>query len=652
MSEIDGIRVVTVGCGHGSLGLIYDQVDKVAVEQGWDTVDCVIIGGDFQALRNANDAACISVPAKWKKMGDFKDYYEGQRVAPYLTIFCGGNHEASNFLFELYYGGWVATNIYYLGAANVIRLGDLRISGMSGIWKGYDYRKPHFERLPYNHDDLHSIYHLRELDVRKLLQIRTQIDVGLSHDWPRGIEYSGNFNQLFARKRGFREDSEHGRLGNVAAREVLDRLRPPYWFSAHLHVKFAAAMAHDGVSLRKVDGLNQQIPTWSVEIDPESIPSGSGLSLDPSRSPPPEFTTNEIRFAEGAQEDRTSAWQYFASGAAHQTEQKHFKAENKAFVEMLHNMKDPPTTNAPETSPTGGDVLTATNNDEINLDSDSDSDKGSPSNTTTPVKPPKAAKTEAMVLDGANDIKTPEKPLIEEALPDSLRTKLPASFARGPTSIRTSSTPSNNRRKKIIPEAITNKLTKFLALDKPCNRDDYVQPMMIKPLSSQGDATIKGPLRLSYDKEWLAITRVFASDLVLGDPAAEVPPDLGEASYLARILEEEAWVEENIVQRGLMEIPHNFQCSAPKFDPNVDPASSDQPKEYSNIQTSEFCELLQIENKFDIPDSERLARMTAGPRHDGPGFSSRGGRGGAGRGSGRGGRGGRSGRGGRGGRRY
>ena len=135
----------------------------------------------------------MSVPQHYKEIGDFHEYYSGKRTAPYLTIFVGGNHEASNHLFELYYGGWVAPNIYYLGAANVLRYGPLRIAGMSGIWKGYDYRKPHFERLPYNDDDIRSIFHVRELDVRKLLQIRTQVDLGLSHDWPKQVEYSGDY---------------------------------------------------------------------------------------------------------------------------------------------------------------------------------------------------------------------------------------------------------------------------------------------------------------------------------------------------------------------------------------------------------------------------------------------------------------------------
>lgn len=45
-------------------------------------------------------------------------YYSGEKKAPVLTIFIGGNHEASNHLQELPYGGWVAPNIYFLGRAS------------------------------------------------------------------------------------------------------------------------------------------------------------------------------------------------------------------------------------------------------------------------------------------------------------------------------------------------------------------------------------------------------------------------------------------------------------------------------------------------------------------------------------------------------
>lgn len=56
-----------------------------------------------------------------------------------LTVFIGGNHEASNYLWELYHGGWVAPNIYYLGATGVVNVGGLRIAGLSGIYKHDHY---------------------------------------------------------------------------------------------------------------------------------------------------------------------------------------------------------------------------------------------------------------------------------------------------------------------------------------------------------------------------------------------------------------------------------------------------------------------------------------------------------------------------------
>lgn len=44
----------------------------------------------------------MAVPDKYKQIGTFYKYYSGQCIAPVLTIFIGGNHEASNYSQELY----------------------------------------------------------------------------------------------------------------------------------------------------------------------------------------------------------------------------------------------------------------------------------------------------------------------------------------------------------------------------------------------------------------------------------------------------------------------------------------------------------------------------------------------------------------------
>lgn len=97
--------------------------------------------GDFQALRSRHDFDSLNVPAKFRQLGTFHEYYAGKRVAPVLTIVIGGNHEASNYMWELYHGGWLAPNIYYLGAAGSVIVNGLRISGASGIYKSHDYEK-------------------------------------------------------------------------------------------------------------------------------------------------------------------------------------------------------------------------------------------------------------------------------------------------------------------------------------------------------------------------------------------------------------------------------------------------------------------------------------------------------------------------------
>ncbi|KAL4943775.1 hypothetical protein BDV06DRAFT_129546 [Aspergillus oleicola] len=697
-STTPSVRVAVEGCGHGCLHDIYASVEKAASLKGWEGIDLLIIGGDFQAVRNSNDMACMSVPAKYKEIGDFHEYYSGKRTAPYLTIFIGGNHEASNHLSELYYGGWVAPNIYYLGAANVVRFGPLRIAGFSGIWKGYDYRKPHFERIPYNREELGSIYHVRELDIRKLLQVRTQVDVGLSHDWPKQVEYSGDWQQLFSVKPFFREDSQNGRLGSPAAQYVLERLRPTYWFSAHLHVKFAASVQHrqlednppkhqfglDGASfttmvLGEEDGTNQEpennrsaprhdVPLYPQDEQREKGPEKAEGPAQSTNENAPMSTSRDLETAEavpsqGNNENTPgllSAWKNFHHIAAkneaeendrflseqsknqgnstptveHNLTWRRVEADDEGFGRKVAGVERSGPREAKKQK-LQHDSEQVKNSDEIDLDLDSDSDLDpSPATAKLP-----ATKITAEIPASVPPTQEALKPTNSE-VPEDLRAQLPSSFF--------TPQPIAQRIQDALPfpEAIKNKTTNFLALDKCLPNREFLQLLEIPAISntdsteseSETQIQTQRPFRLHYDKEWLAITRVFAPDLHYGgDPDSNPPRDKGEATYAPLIEQEKKWVEEHIVKPGNLAIPEKFAQTAPVYDPEIPITTEEQPPEYNNPQTAAFCELVGIENKFFLTEEERQARLAAGARPCNSSFGRRGARGGRGGFGGRGG---------------
>ncbi|KAJ3327301.1 lariat debranching enzyme [Blyttiomyces sp. JEL0837] len=239
------MHIAIEGCCHGELDKIYASIKNLERKENL-TVDLLIICGDFQSIRNYGDLEMMACPEKHRVLGNFHEYYSGKRQAPIPTIFIGGNHEASNYLWELFHGGWVCPNIYFLGFAGVIKFGGVRIAGLSGIYNSHHYELGFHEMLPFNNQDCRSIYHVRKYNVYRLAQIRQPIDIVLSHDWPRGVYNFGNSQRLLAHKKHLAEEVYSNTLGSYPAEFLLKRLRPNYWFSAHLHVKFAALVEHTG----------------------------------------------------------------------------------------------------------------------------------------------------------------------------------------------------------------------------------------------------------------------------------------------------------------------------------------------------------------------------------------------------------------------
>lgn len=231
------VRIAVQGCCHGELNNIYAQLPPV---------DLLLICGDFQAIRNEADFDSISVPRKYRALGDFHQYYNGERTAPVLTIFIGGNHESSLYMKELKFGGWAAPNIYFLGEYGSVWFRGLHITGWSGIFNRETFLHSTLvdESLPYSPQTLRSVYHSKPKNYLKMLLLLLP-DIVLSHDWPQSIEQYGDTKKLLREKKFFREDIEHDLLGSPLNKVLLMRLKPRYWFSSHLHVRFTAEVVHE-----------------------------------------------------------------------------------------------------------------------------------------------------------------------------------------------------------------------------------------------------------------------------------------------------------------------------------------------------------------------------------------------------------------------
>ena len=258
--------IAVQGCCHGELDTIYDTVKKSRA-----AVDLLIICGDFQAIRNHHDLDQMAVPKKYQKMGNFYQYYNGSKIAPVPTIFIGGNHEASNYLHELFYGGWVCPNIYYLGCVGMINFMGLRIGGLSGIYKSFHYERGYYEKMPLTGDDIRSIYHVRKFTFMKAQLVREPVDIYMSHDWPRGIVGHGDKMKLLERKGFLKREIEDNSLGSPPASDLLYKLKPQFFFSAHMHCKFQATVIHSPITTPNNTYGRQNEQQGNEMVNPEEI---------------------------------------------------------------------------------------------------------------------------------------------------------------------------------------------------------------------------------------------------------------------------------------------------------------------------------------------------------------------------------------------
>ncbi|SCV67095.1 BQ2448_5741 [Microbotryum intermedium] len=581
------MRIAIVGCSHGSLDDIYASVERCNAEarvKGEPGIELLLCCGDFQAMRCPSDLHAMACPPKYRSLGDFAQYYSEQKRAPCLTIVIGGNHESSGYMWECFHGGWLAPDIYFLGFAGCVLVdGWLRIAGASGIWKGPDFRKGHYEMVPFDDSTIRSVYHIREYEVARLTQLETQgprVDIFLSHDWPLGIEQFGNKNSLIRQKPYFKDEvswfasmpyfgpssfgsQQHAHthvqiasntLGSPPLQHLLSRLRPSYWFSAHLHVKFAALVDH-------------------VRGSPRQPQTSISTSIAQAQRTTSHSNPDEIEIDKDEDEDDSDCANHGSKGRGAEGE-----LTSSALLSPEQLNKRSRSVRNPDEIAMVDDDSAGTERQKHQVDDE---------DVAHPLSCPLENEDGGKVLDSGKDV-------------DVARSSEPPRAGQ-----------------PACPSAAT---TRFLALSKPGTRSGFLQvidiskhhtsPMALTdPKASAHVPTIKSETanelnadhkqpKLYFDPHWLSIIKAFAPFFSTDRRATPLPPPAQLNELVAQAY---AWITKSAPNGGQVEIAHvqQFSRTAPGFgEPGWD---SPLPTWYTNPQTEALCALLGIDNRINPP---------------------------------------------------
>ena len=227
------LTFAAVGDVHGEMHAMVDLVTSWEARN--DTpVAFVLQVGDFEPHRHEADVSTMSCPLRYRHLGDFHAFYEGERTFPWPVLFIGGNHEPYGFLDRFPEGVDAATHCRYLGRAGSVVREGLQIAYLSAIYReaAYDRPRPPVDQIS-TRSNKDYIY-FTEQDVQRAAST-DDVDVLMLHDWPRGLIAPRDAYEF----EGFRrcENGISG-VGNEPARLLVDLLEPRLVLCGHMHKRY------------------------------------------------------------------------------------------------------------------------------------------------------------------------------------------------------------------------------------------------------------------------------------------------------------------------------------------------------------------------------------------------------------------------------
>ena len=244
------MRIAVFGDIHGHWCDFRDTVLQLHKEK---SLDLVLQCGDAQPFRNEEDLDYMHCPKKYRKLGDFRMFYEGQEHFPLPLLFIGGNHEPWNYLDENKGGGILAPNIEFIGRFGKKKFHNIKIAGLSGVYSPKYFNAPH-PPVPYPTNKRKQATYYNNTDIEQSFNF-CGVDILLLHEWPSAMNNAKIENK----------PSHWRAVGSEYVSLVVDALKPRWIFCGHMH--FPARHQHERTDIICLSDFHRDKENSFIIID-------------------------------------------------------------------------------------------------------------------------------------------------------------------------------------------------------------------------------------------------------------------------------------------------------------------------------------------------------------------------------------------------